>query len=157
MNYAKEYLRQYRQALFEIRRLEDELEQMRTLAAGLGSVNFVKVRNEKTGKVELMVMDRVTSSSVSDMSDRIVSLADAEGRLEERRAYALKLLMEIEEVIGRVEDVTERQLLHLRYIQLHKWERIADELHMTTRWVYKLHGRGLEDVLEILTQEETWK
>lgn len=153
MNEAKQYLKQYREALLEIRRIEDELQQMRILAAGLGSVNFVKVRNEKTGKVEMMVMDRVMSSATSDMSDRIVSLADVEGRLEERRSYALKLLMDIEEVIGKVGNVTERQLLHLRYIQMRRWEQIANELHLTVRWVYKLHGRGLEDVLEILNRE----
>lgn len=154
MNEAKQYLKQYRAVLWEIRRLEEEVEQMRSLAQGLGSANFVEVLNPRTGRTESAVMDRVQTSSKADAADIIAKVIDTEEKLAQRRAYALRLLMEIEEVVGKVEDPTERRLLHLRYIQGEKWERIAEDLGRTERWVYRLHGRALKAVFEILSTEE---
>ena len=133
--------------------MEEELDQMRELAAGLGGVKLITVRDPKTGRQESAVMDRVQTSSRTDTAELIANVVDAEERLAQRRAYALKLLMEIEETIGKVEDATERRLLHLRYIQGRKWEEIAEDLDRTERWVYRLHGRGLKAVFEILSRE----
>ncbi|MBQ7756681.1 MAG: hypothetical protein IJ031_07865 [Oscillospiraceae bacterium] len=54
--------------------------------------------------------------------------------------------LEIEKAIKSVDDEVLQEILTRRYLQFQKWERIAVEMHLDLRWVYRLHGRALEQL-----------
>jgi len=45
-----------------------------------------------------------------------------------------------------VESPELQTLLELRYLCFKTWEQIAVELHFDLRWVYRLHGRALDEI-----------
>lgn len=49
-----------------------------------------------------------------------------------------------EEIIAKVPDLTQREVLTRRYIIGQRWEDIAECMHYNLKWIYKLHGRALE-------------
>ena len=54
--------------------------------------------------------------------------------------------MEIEAVLGQLEDDTLRELMEYRYIDGMTWEQVAVKMHYGFQWVCKLHGRALDKI-----------
>ena len=50
--------------------------------------------------------------------------------------------------IRRIADPDEQAVLIARYLQLRSWRRIAMDMHMDERTVYRLHGRALSSFAE---------
>ena len=67
--------------------------------------------------------------------------------LDERRECEEQKLKTLD-MIRIVEDKQHRCLLHLRYIELLKWEEIADIMHYSTRRCHQIHAEALEDYRE---------
>ena len=51
--------------------------------------------------------------------------------------------LKIEQVINRVPDDTQREVLTRRYLLYQKWEYIAVEMNYNIKWIFKLHGKAL--------------
>lgn len=51
--------------------------------------------------------------------------------------------MEIEAVLGQLEDDTLRELMEYRYIDGLTWEQIAEKMHYGREWTCRLHGKAL--------------
>lgn len=126
---AKEYLGQYRSAMKEIERRREEIAQLEALA------EYASPRSDRGG------------SGVSDRVGRLAAkLADERAALQREIEGLMELREEIKAVIGGVSDPTFRQLLMLRYINGFTFERIAEEMYYTYKWVFVLHGRALAAV-----------
>lgn len=54
--------------------------------------------------------------------------------------------MEIEAVLGQLEDDTLRELMEYRYIDGLTWERIAEKMHYSWRHTCRLHGEALAKI-----------
>ncbi len=133
---AKEYLRQYQEALTDIRNLEAEAEEIESMAMSM------TVRTDG---------ERVQSSGRKDrMADLAAKVADLEMEIMDMRTDALHKLQAVERTIGQVEDKDYRQLLHMRYIEKRTWEEIAVSLKKSWRWTCSLHGKALQSVQEII-------
>lgn len=133
---AKEFLRQYQDALVDIRNLEAEAEEIETLA--------MSITVSTDG-------DRVQSSGKKDrMADLAAKVADLEMEIMDMRTDALNVLQIVERIIAQVEDKDYRQLLHMRYIEKRTWEEIAVSLKKSWRWTCSLHGKALQAVQEII-------
>ena len=51
--------------------------------------------------------------------------------------------LKVEQVINRVPDDTQREVLTRRYLLYQKWEYIAVEMNYNIKWIFKLHGKAL--------------
>lgn len=97
--------------------------------------------------------------SPSDLtSDRVQSSVDPDkllsliAKINEKEAQILRKIDELidmkETISSQIHQLTDQryvELLHSRYVLCVKWEDIAMEMHTTERWIYKLHGRALQE------------
>ena len=135
---AKTFLKQYQEALVDVRNLEAETEELETIALSI----TVSTDGE-----------RVQSSGSKDrMGELIAKICDMKIELMNKRSQALDKLREVGWVIRQVDNKNYRQLLHRRYIEGNTWERIAVEMEMNYRWILRMHGKALEKVEEILNK-----
>ena len=54
--------------------------------------------------------------------------------------------VEIEKTINTVSDDVQKEILTRRYLLYQKWELIAVEMDRDLRWIYRLHGKALENL-----------
>ena len=66
-------------------------------------------------------------------------------KLEKRKVEALRELNRIEDYVESIEDIEIRQIFRKRYVQLKRWEQIADEMHMSERNIYRKHRKYLKE------------
>lgn len=128
----KEILLQYRAAEREEKRLEAEIQRWRSRAekmtAGYGST--------PSGGGD----GRSLENTVEHIDDLTRQLADQRDRL-------VTLRQNIGTAIDSVPDARLRELLRLRYIEGLTWGKLAVAMgYDDLRWVYRLHGRALEQL-----------
>ena len=125
----KEYLNQYRNHVKKIKRIESELEEIRSMK------QYPSVNNDGMPH----------GSNSSDLSGYAALLDEKERELERERYLRVKSYTEISNQINLLENETERDLLHYRYIKGLAWWRVAEEMEHSERWVYELHGKALKN------------
>ena len=59
-------------------------------------------------------------------------------------ARLVYLRTEIYAAIQQVTDRDVRRVLHLRYMGYRSWSAIAEEMKLSLRQIYRLHGEGLK-------------
>lgn len=135
---AKEYLNRYRQINARIDGKIDEIAHLRSIATKLSPT----ARFDKSGNVT----DKVgrTVAKIVDLEREI----DAEiEELERTRA-------EITDTIAAVGDERCKTLLTMRYINGHKWEKIALDMHYSyANIVQFLHPSALRMVDKIISEK----
>ena len=73
-----------------------------------------------------------------------------EEKLIEEVGDAATLMVDIEEVISRIDNVNYQTVLHKRYIACKKWETIGAEMHYEPRWAWELNERALIEVAKLI-------
>lgn len=127
----KEYLRNYRQHVKRISRIESELEEIRILKACPSAINNDGMPH---------------GSGQKDLSDYAVMLDELEKELLEERYSRIKIYKDIAKRIKDLDSRNENEVMFYRYIKgLAFWE-IAEKMEMSERWVLKLHGRALAHI-----------
>lgn len=126
----KEYLNQYRNHVKKIKRIESELEEIRSMK------QYPSVNNDGMPH----------GSNSSDLSGYAALLDEKERELERERYLRVKSYTEISNQINLLENETERDLLHYRYIKGMAWWKIAEELECSEREVYRKHGKALNNL-----------
>lgn len=83
------------------------------------------------------------SSNPHKKEDAILKMVELEKyigltiiKLTELKSYCIQL-------IDTLEDASMIDIMYRRYFSNEKWEDIAKDMGITTRWVLKLHGEGL--------------
>lgn len=133
---AKEYLRQYEQAVRQAKRMQNEYER------------------------ELDLIDSVRSTLGGDgmphgsgiskrVEDQAIRLADKAAQWKMAQLDALHLAQEVFETISKIPDI-DGDILYERYINLHKWEDICVLLHISWYSVHDHHRRALRMVDELI-------
>ena len=88
--------------------------------------------------------DMPHGSGGGDLSDFAVRYDKIYTRLLRLASESLEYYREISDAIEASPcNETENALLRYRYIMGHTWERIAEEMELTERWIYAIHGRAL--------------
>lgn len=126
---AKAYLWRVRDAERELKRLEEEYEQVKSDILHLKAMEYDK--------------DKVSNSRIGDLSDAIAAL---EGYAERIAKQWDKLIALREDAKGRIEQIEDgryRDVLVRRYLQGQSWEWIADGMGYDYRYTLKLHGMAL--------------
>ena len=127
---AKEYMEQARYLDMQI---NSKIEQIRNL-------------NELATKATTVYSDMPHSPNrnTSRMEETVVKIID-------RDIDALvNLKREIMRVVNRIESAEYKTILEMRYLQFKKWEQIALLMSTDLRWVYRMHGRALNEVQKII-------
>lgn len=75
---------------------------------------------------------------------------DLEATIRDERRECDELRLQILSTICKVPDIMQRSVLHLRYIELLKWPEIADAMHYSERYCFRIHDKALEAVAVIL-------
>lgn len=88
---------------------------------------------------------RYTSST----EEYVCKIVDLEHEIDRRIDEYVDTTREIERLILSLEDPRYREVLQLRYINGWSWPRIADEMHYTLDWVWRLHGRALQEIARL--------
>ena len=89
---------------------------------------------------------KVQTSGRNSTENAIHKYIEYQEKLNKRLDKLFEVKNEIIDVIARVDNTDYRTLLELRYLRFMTWEKIARELHLDLRYVYRLHGAALNSV-----------
>lgn len=67
-------------------------------------------------------------------------------RAEKERDRALAILDKIEDMVERLDDADYRRIIRDRYIIGMEWLEVADDVHMSQRTVFRVHGKALAEM-----------
>ena len=133
---AKEYMEQARYLDMQI---NSKIEQVRSL-------------NELATRVTTVYSDMPHSPTrnTSRMEETIAKIIDLESEIDRDIDALVDLKREIMRVVNSIESAEYRTILEMRYLQFKKWEQIALQMSTDLRWVYRMHGRALNEVQKII-------
>lgn len=134
---VKEFLRSVREQDSLLRAYEQELEDLRRRAYNISSPKL----GDKIQSNHLATLDEI----VDKLDSQIEKVNATWDELIDKRNQAKAL-------INKVEDESGRCVLYRYYILIQSWEQIAVEMNYTIRWVYKLHGKALQDLEKEFTK-----
>lgn len=127
----KEFLRRVREIDRRIDETQERLARMRArLEAGRSS--------------NLSGMPRGGALDWTETADRVIEL---ERRYNGQIRDMCRLKQAAVDAIDRVEDASLREVLELYYLDGYTWEKVAETMHLNLRWVYRLHGRALQQII----------
>ena len=93
--------------------------------------------------------------NVHALEDSVIRLMEAEESINEEIDRFVDIKMDISKTIARVRNENYRLILEKRYLCGETWEEITVSLYHNRRWVFRLHGKALDEVQKILDSGET--
>lgn len=87
-----------------------------------------------------------SGSSADRIPDTLAKIIEYEEQAERLTKRYIEVYMEVETAIAAVSDPVLREVLERRYLLYQKWEEIADAMHRDLRWIYRLHGKALQQL-----------
>ena len=133
---VKEYLRQYEAAEKIARRLRTEyIKQMEM-------IDSIKSPSDNDGMPHGSNISRRTEEAA-------LQLLEAAKRYEVAELEAIKKRQQVFNLIWNVPGV-KGEILYERYINLKRWEEIADVVHVSLRHATRLHGEALNELKIVL-------
>lgn len=123
----KGYLWGYRDASRQLKRLEEELMELR-LNIRCPSVNQDGMPHGSGG---------------SDLSGYMSKVDELERKILKARYKKIQKFKEIRDRIERLEDENEKDILFYKYIKSMTFEKIAVKMDMSWRNVIRIHGKAL--------------
>lgn len=118
------WLRRYQDEKRRELYLQDEIEQLRTEAERV---------------TPLLTGVPGTGCKVDRMPKAVERIVQVQQQLEAQINCSKAVRSEVVEAIDAVQNERQREILHRRYILGQRWEKIAVEMKITLRWVYRLH------------------
>ena len=135
---AKSYLRQVEKFDVLIQNKLIELQQWRDIAQGItASIGGERVQS---------------TSSQQKMADAVVKCVDMEKEINALVDSLIGIKKDVITTIEQLDNPTEYDILHKRYIQFMTLQDIADRYGREYGWVTTSHGRALKNVQKILNK-----
>lgn len=133
---AKEYLKQYENAVNYVERIQKEydeqMEQIDNIRSSLG----------KDGLPH-------SSEVRKEVEEKAVQLAEKAQELKEAEIWAIETRQQIFRTIMAVPG-EKGSVLQERYVNLRKWEEVADAVGYSIRQTHNIHKEGLEVVQNMI-------
>ena len=129
-NAKKSYLRKYRKHGKRIKRIEAEIDEIRSMKM------YPSMNNDGMPH----------GSSQNDLSSYAAVLQEREEELYREGVSQVQSYKDIAFRISRLEDQDERDVLFYRYIKGYDWWKIAQIMDYSESWIYELHGRALRKI-----------
>ena len=130
---SKAYLDQAYRLEKRIRLDKEELEDLRTLAASVGSPGFEEHYNPN-------------HASEAPFVKTLERIWEMEKKVNDELCLLLQLKGEIQSVINQLDNMDERLVLTYKYLKNYTWMRIGDELAADERTIRRWHSRALSHV-----------
>ena len=125
----KEFLMSYQKEKRRVRRLEEQLEELR--------------RNKMSPSVTNDGMPHGTDKK--DLSDYAVKVDEIEQELVAARHSRICAFQEVQRRIEAMEDEIEKDLLTYRYLRNLSWVKIAVKMDNSWQHLHKIHARALSN------------
>ncbi len=129
---AKEFLSQGVLLHKEIIEKRERIESLRAIAEGI--------------KVTISDMPKCSNRNLRKMEDMLAQAIDLEAGLLCLNVRLEEVMVEIADVISRIEDSRYRKLLEMRYINFMSWEEIQEKMHYSEPRVFSLHREAIKEV-----------
>jgi hypothetical protein len=94
-----------------------------------------------------------SNSSTSTMADTVVKIVDLQNEINRDIDTMVDLKADILRLVKTVSCREYQTILEKRYLCFQSWEMIAASMDYDIRWLYRLHGRALEEVQKMLDQD----
>lgn len=133
---VKQWLWRYRDAKKEVKRLEEELQELIELQKNCGAIRYSDM--PKGG------------GSQSDLSDYVVKQEEIWKKIHKARYKRIVVFDEIRNVINRLPNVNEREVMTHRYLRQYDWSLVAVKSGVELRQAYRLHGKALAYISKFL-------
>ena len=133
---VKEYLSQ---AKFLDQRINSKIQQVAAL-------NDLATKATST----LTWMPRTPNHATSSMEDVIAKIIDLQAEINNDIDTLVDLKRSLSKTIKAVDSPEYQTVLEKRYLCFQSWEQIAVEMGYDLRWLYRIHGKALEEVKAIL-------
>lgn len=130
---AREWLSRYRELIEEIDRETREAHYWEDKAVSLSSQKLSLAPKSK---------------ALKSMPDYVAEFLDIAAHCSELGREAQKAKDEILEAIDSLEELEQRRVLRLKYVDGKTYQQIADHLHYSKRQIYRIHGRALKRVTQ---------
>ena len=141
MRTAEQYLSQAYRLDQRIQLEQSELDNLKTLAASVGSPGFDEHNNP----------NHPTDAPFVKTLER---LWEMEQKISTELSQLILLKQEILKVLSKVNDVDERLVLTYRYLKNMSWSEISIELGVSDRTIRRWHERALTHVVVPESAEE---
>ena len=119
------------------------------------NLDQIQALRSRMQKVTVTYRDAPGGGNGADASELIAKIMKLETYLKEDTEKARYALQEVQFWIDSLEDYRERNVLQLRYIEGLDWYSISEKLYMNRRWVTRLHGRALKNLLKLAPKSPT--
>ena len=126
----KEFLMSYQKEKRRVRRLEEQLEELR--------------RNKMSPSVTNDGMPHGTDKK--DLSDYAVKVDEIEQEMVAARYSRICAFQEVQKRIEAMEDEREKDLLTYRYLKGLKWEEICVRMDYKWRQVHRIHAMAIKNL-----------
>ena len=104
---------------------------------------IAELRSRYTGQA-ITYSDMPKGSADKDLSDYAAEVDKLERRLRTMQQEAVKTYLQISDAIEKVEKITERQVLRIRYLQgITDWDVIGDKLGYSRTHAARIHRSAL--------------
>lgn len=138
---AKEYLKQYEYAARRAERCRKEYEDE------MQRIDAVRSVSDNDGMPHGTNISRPTE-------EKAIRLAATALRWKTAELEALEIKQRVFSLINRIQGI-EGDVLFGRYIELRRWDEIAEALHYSQQSVFRIHGRALQLVSENMRVNES--
>ncbi len=129
----KKELSKYYYLTLEIKDIESKLSEIRGQSVGIARMTGMPF-----------------SSNVSNPTEKQVTMIlKYTNKLENKKIQALEEIAKIEAYISEIKDIETRMIFNKRYIELKKWEKIALEMHMSERTVFRKHSQFFKEIKNV--------
>ena len=139
---AKEHFRHISRLEAVISTKKQRVDALKTLASSVGTSN-------SSG------MPKNPSRSLSPMADAVCKALDLEAEIQEDELRLQEKKVFLLELIGTIENCDCQTVLIKRYFEHLSWDDIACRMFYSTRWIYILHGRALEEMDKKLDERDS--
>lgn len=99
-------------------------------------------------------MPHSPNRSTGSMENIIIKMIDLENEINTDIDTLIDLKRDIVKIIKRIQNPEYQTLLELRYLCFSSWEQIAVDMGYDLRYLYKIHGRAVEQC-ESFIKEDT--
>ena len=129
---VKEYLSQ---AKFLDQRINSKIQQV-------AAVNDLATKATST----LTGMPRNPNHATSTMEEAITKIIDLQAEINRDIDTLVDLKRDLSATIKAVGNTEYQTVLEKRYLCFQSWEQIAVEMGYDLRWLYRIHGKALDEV-----------
>lgn len=78
--------------------------------------------------------------------DKVLKIVELEEELEELKVKRDKAIVEIREVINKLDDDVLRKLMELRYIECMGWKDIAEIMGYSNKYIFDIRNKALKKI-----------